>query len=217
MSSSNARPPAQRNWIWPVAIGAVVLLGVLAVVFAKATSKDKAAEVQSQQVSAEITTTGDALPALPDSGDDPAVGKTIPTVTGESFDGSTVTIGPDDGAKVLMFVAHWCPHCQREVPLVMQHLKDQPMPDDVELEIISTAVKPSADNYPPSSWLEREGWKGTVLADSEGSEAATAFGLPGFPYFVAVDADGKVVARSSGEISMDQFDQLVKAAQGTSS
>jgi len=113
-----------------------------------------------------------------------------------------------------MVVAHWCPHCQAEVPVVMDHLADTPMPDDVELVMVSTSVKAEADNYPPEQWLDAEGWTGPVLADSAESTGAAALGVGGFPYFVAVDADGKVVARTSGEITMDQFDQLVAAAQG---
>ena len=46
--------------------------------------------------------------------EDPAVGMTIPTVTGTDFDGNDITITGDDGkAKVIVFVAHWCPHCQK--------------------------------------------------------------------------------------------------------
>jgi hypothetical protein len=88
------------------------------------------------------------------------------------------------------------------------------MPDDVELLTVSTSVKPGADNYPPEKWLESEGWSAPVLADDDASSVAQAYGLTSFPYFVVVDADGKVVARASGELSTDQFDAAVKAAQG---
>ena len=143
------------------------------------------------------------------------MGATIPTVTGTSFDGDEITIAPDGTAKVVLFVAHWCPHCQREVPMLKAHLDDVPMPDDVQLITVSTSVEPSADNYPPQSWLEGEGWDGETLADSTEAGAAAAFGIGGFPYFVVTDASGQVVARTSGEITMDQFDQLVDLAAGT--
>ena len=139
---------------------------------------------------------------------------TIPTVTGKDFDGNDLTISGDDGkAKIIVFVAHWCPHCQREVPLLKEHLDDVPMPDDVELLTVSTSVKPGAENYPPQEWLDEEGWSAPVLADDDTSTVAQAYGLSSFPYFVVVDADGKVVARASGEISTDQFDEAVAAAQ----
>jgi hypothetical protein len=53
-----------------------------------------------------------------------------------------------------------------------------------------------------------------VIADDEAGTAATTFGLSAFPYFVAVDADGTVVARASGELTTDQFDDVVALAQG---
>ena len=154
-----------------------------------------------------------ALPQYDATTDDPAVGMTIPKVTGKDFAGNDITIGPDGKAKIILFVAHWCPHCQREVPLIKSHLDDHPMPNDVELLTVSTSVHPGADNYPPSAWLKRVGWPAPVLADDENSTVAGTYGLSAFPYFVVVDKDGKVVERKTGEISTDDFDAAVKAAQ----
>lgn len=212
--------PAQRNYLWPVLIAVVVLLGVVAVLAARSSSSDDeggatdatgtAIGSQNQDVAVE----GDPLPAATET-EDPAVGQTIPAVVGADFSGEPVAIGPDDGAQLIMFVAHWCPHCQAEVPRVLSHLEDSPLPDDVRLVMVSTSVQSTADNYPPQSWLEGEGWEGDTLADSTEAGAAAAFGIGGFPYFVVTDASGQVVARTSGEITMDQFDQLVDLAAGT--
>ena len=54
------------------------------------------------------------------------------------------------------------------------------------------------------------------MADSDDGAAATAYGLTSFPYFVAVDGEGNVVARVSGELSTAQLDQLVTLARGGS-
>ena len=61
--------------------------------------------------------------------------------------------------------------------------------------------------------FEREGWQATTIQDDDKSSIAAKFGLTSFPYFVAVDADGKVVARTSGEIPTEEFDALVQAAR----
>ena len=43
-----------------------------------------------------------------------------PRWTGQSFDGTPLAINPGDGKpKLVVFVAHWCPHCQAEVPRVL--------------------------------------------------------------------------------------------------
>jgi peroxiredoxin len=232
MTSPN--PGAKRSsngaLIW-IGVGVVIVILGVAAVFLASGNDDGKEEVKGQTGSVSVdgstSTTADigshsegpapagSLPTYDRTlGTDPAVGKTIPTVTGQDFDGNDITISGDDGkAKVILFVAHWCPHCQREVPLLKAHLDDVPMPDDVELLTVSTSVQPGATNYPPQEWLEKEGWSAPVLADDKESTVAQEFGLSSFPYFVVVDADGKVVERSSGEISTDEFDALVKAAQ----
>ena len=68
-------------------------------------------------------------------------------------------------------------------------------------------------NYPPSAWLAREGFTIPTLADDAKSSAASAYGLTSFPYFVAMDAKGNVVARVSGELTEAQFDDLVAKAK----
>ncbi len=226
-------PSSNGSKIWIAAIVLVVVAGVIAVLAARGGDGDD--EVTGQTGTVQVgddasTTTGDggstdsttasapadALPKYDATlADDPAIGTTIPTVTGTTFAGDELTIAPDGTAKVLLFVAHWCPHCQREVPMLKEHLDDTPMPDDVELITISTSVEPSADNYPPQEWLEGIGWEVPTIADDEASTIASTFGLSAFPYFVAVDADGKVVARATGEITAEQFDQVVAQAQGS--
>jgi cytochrome c biogenesis protein CcmG, thiol:disulfide interchange protein DsbE len=135
-------------------------------------------------------------------------------VRGQSFDGSPVDIRNDGRAKLILFVAHWCPHCQKEVPLLAKHLKSKSLPSGVDLYTVSTGVDSARPNYPPSSWLDKEGWTTPTLADSEDGKAADTYGLSAFPYFIAVDGSGKVVARTTGEISTDDFDALAMRALG---
>ena len=213
MTTPKSAPGSSRNgsFIWIGALVVVVLLGIAAVVIARGGSDDEPVDGQTSETSASDSSLPEYDATL---SEDPTVGMTIPTVTGKDFAGDDITISGDDGkAKVIVFVAHWCPHCQREIPLLAEHLADNPMPDDVELLTVSTSVKPGADNYPPAEWLESEGWSAPVLADDENSSVAQAYGLSAFPYFVVVDAEGKVVARASGELTTDEFDAAVEAAQ----
>lgn len=213
--TSVAKSSGKGSVIWMAGLALVIVVGIIAVIAARGSRNEATEKVDAQQTApVEVTGAPAPLPPLPEAGDDPAVGQTIPTVTGSTFDGEELVIGPDDGrAKVIVFAAHWCPHCQRELPILVEHLKDNPMPDDVDLLTVSTGVQAQPGNYPPSAWLDKIGWNAPVLADSKESEAAAAFGLPGYPYFVAVDADGKVVARASAEIPTEQFDALVEAAR----
>jgi thiol-disulfide isomerase/thioredoxin len=143
---------------------------------------------------------------------DPAIGQPIPAVVGESFDGTPVSITNDGRAKVIFFIAHWCPHCQAEVPVITAWLASGVRPSNVDLYAVSTAVSSDQPNYPPSAWLTREKWPIVTLADDSASSAANAFGLTGFPFFVVVHADGTVAVRASGELSVAQLNALVQAA-----
>jgi len=88
------------------------------------------------------------------------------------------------------------------------------IPDDVDVVAVSTSVREGEDNYPPSAWFAREDWPNTVLVDSPSSEIAQSFGLTGFPYWVAVNGDGVVVDRVSGQIGEVLFRELLATAAG---
>jgi len=66
-------------------------------------------------------------------------------------------------------------------------------------------------DYPPSTWLEREGWTVATLVDDASSSGLAALGMSSFPGFVFVDGDGRVVQRYTGEMPAEAFDQVVRA------
>jgi thiol-disulfide isomerase/thioredoxin len=136
---------------------------------------------------------------------DPAVGKTIPTLIGKSvFTGDPVKVAPGDKPQALIFVAHWCPHCQAEVPRLVALAKDGVF-DGVDVTAVATGTNESAGNYPPSAWLKREHWPFAVMADDTSSTAADAYGISAYPYFVLVNADGTVAGRGTGELPPDEI------------
>lgn len=170
----------------------------------------------ASQETAAVQISGEDLPELPDTGgflapagEDPAVGLEVPTLTGESFDGSEVVIGPSDGKpKLVAFVAHWCPHCQTEIPVIQDWIDSGEVPDGLEIYAVATGQDQSQPNYPPSRWLSNEGWTPKVLLDDDAQSAAASWGLTGYPYLVFVDADGKVWQRGSGEIPLADIQRL---------
>ncbi len=159
-----------------------------------------------------VTVTGAALPVPPAAGADSAIGMTAPTLSGFTFDGSPIDITPSGRAKMVVFLAHWCPHCNREIPVLQSWAAAGGVPADLDIVGVSSAVTAQSDNYPPSKWLAGAEWVWPVLADSAESDAAAAYGVGGFPTFVIVGADGKVKIRSSGELPEADLDALVKQA-----
>lgn len=202
---------------------AVALVAVLAVVAIVLTGGEDGGEtIDAVQEQAGVEATGTALPPYPKvqgfiapAEEDPAVGETPPTLTGENFAGEPSSIDPGDGrAKVVMFLAHWCPHCQKEVPMVQGWVDDGNLPEDVDLYAVVTGTREDQNNYPPSKWLSREGWSEGILLDDPDQSAASAWGLTGYPYIVFIDADGRVVRRASGELPEADLDALVRQLAG---
>ena len=155
---------------------------------------------------------GGSLPDFASPTNDPAVGLTIPTVAATGADGTPIDIALDGSPKALLFVAHWCPHCQAEVPRIQDLVDAGEWPDDVELITVSTSIDPRAPNYPPDAWLAREGWTAPVITDPDGS-VASAYGLTAFPFFVFVNADGTVAARATGELPMPELQASLAALE----
>ncbi len=202
-------PPKSSNTglIVVIVVAVVAVIAIVAAVVSQL-GKDSGAEGLSQTQS--VAVEGPALARYDAATTDPSIGAVPPTLRGSSFDGSPITIDPADGkAKLVVFFAHWCPVCQREVPVLVDWINAGKVPPDLEVIGVSTAVDSSRDNYPPSSWLERVGWTKPVLADAKDSIASASWGLPAYPYFVLLDADGKVVARDTGALTVEQLDQLV--------
>lgn len=207
-----------RRLSTPVKGAVVVLAGlavaalVIAVTSGTNSNDDDDTDVGVTQT-APVEVIGDPLPRFEGSQPDPAAGITAPRVLASGFDGAKHSIQPGDGrAKVIAFFAHWCPHCQRELPRLTAWLAENELPAGVDLVAVNTAVADDRPNYPPSAWFENENWPLPVLRDSPTTEIAEAYGLYSFPYMVVLDGTGAVVLRVSGELSTPQWEALLATA-----
>jgi cytochrome c biogenesis protein CcmG/thiol:disulfide interchange protein DsbE len=201
--------------VWIVGAVIAVVIGVAAIVAISQTGGNNDSAASGVQQYSEITVEGEKLPSYGEGDTDAAVGMTAPIVTGQGFTGNTVTTEPI-GPTMLVFLAHWCPHCQREVPLLVQWAASGTMPEGLDVIGVATATSPTNPNFPPSEWLTREKFPPLwpVLADDAKNTAGNAFGVTGYPFFVLMDETGKVVQRISGEISMDELNQVIEATLG---
>ena len=201
-------------------VGAIiaVIIGGAAIVAISSSGSDSSTSSGNISEFSEITVAGDALPAFDSnsSATDTAIGLPAPVVSGKGFTGTEITTDGAGTPTMLVFLAHWCPHCQREVPLLVQWEKDGKTPTGVDVIAVATGTDPANPNYPPSEWLAREEFPALwpVIADSNDKKAANAFGLSGYPYFVLIDAQGNVFKRLSGEIPMDELTVIINQMIG---
>jgi thiol-disulfide isomerase/thioredoxin len=211
--SNRDRQQGQAITLPVVAVAAVAVAAVVALTASLVSGDEEAANAFD---SAAATVDGGDLGRFTAPTDDAAVGQTAPMIEGRDRDGDRISAPEAGRPTILLFVAHWCPHCRAEVPVVQDWVDDGGVPDDVDLVTVATSIDDTRPNFPPSDWLTDEGWSSPTVADADGS-AAAAYGLSAFPYWVVVDGDGQIVLRVTGELTPAQLDRLVATAQGDGS
>lgn len=190
--------------------GGIAAVLVLAVVFAFS-----GADTAEGVAFGEVTVDGQVLPTLEAGGpDDVARGMQAPVISGQDANGNQVAVGGPGEPRIVMFLAHWCSHCQREVPRVTDYLANNEV--GVEFVSVATGSDATAPNYPPSVWLERENWPVATIYDDQANTAGNAYGLSGYPFWVVLDGEGVVQARFSGELNEEQLASVVETTEALS-
>ena len=211
MPRRTSQPVSQSNptrWILiGGAVGVVAVAAVIAIVLTLGSSGGP-----PEPAVEPLAITGQPLPELPAEGPDPAVGMTLPALAGIGLDGEPMEIGPAGGAQMVVALAHWCPVCQRELPVLVDLIDAGDVPEGVSVVGLSTGISELRGNYPPSAWFEREGWQQPTLIDDASSDGLHALGLAAFPGFVFVDAQGRVTQRMTGEIDQATLIRAMDAA-----
>jgi cytochrome c biogenesis protein CcmG/thiol:disulfide interchange protein DsbE len=204
-----AKTPRNNTTLILGIVGGVVVLLLIAVFILNPSGGSQPIEDET----GEVTLEGVSLPVMPQTApqDSTANGLTPPDVTGSNFAGDTVTITNDGRAKGIVFIAHWCPHCQEEVPRVQEWIDGGGNVEGVDLYSVSTSVRSTQANYPPSDWLESEAWSVPVIRDDSSGSVHIAYGGGGFPFWVFVNSDGTVALRTSGQLQIDQLVQILES------
>jgi cytochrome c biogenesis protein CcmG, thiol:disulfide interchange protein DsbE len=175
-------------------------------------ARDREAAASDAPVYADVRVEGAQLQQWTGTGSDSAEGSTVPTIAGTDIEGRSLALMPGGGAaRAYVVVAHWCPHCQEEVPRLVEWARDNELPMGVEVVAVSTSVDRGQPNFPPAAWLAREDWPWPVFVDDEVGSAGDALGVQGYPFMVFTDAEGTVVSRYSGEMPIDEWDAAIRS------
>ena len=186
--------------------GAVILVLGLAVAIGVTLSSEPVAAGLPE---GETTVTGDLLPEFAGENDDNiALGLAAPIFSAPNENSEIVSLEKNGNAKALLFLAHWCGYCQKEVPVVQGFIDSAGVPPGVDVIAIATSIDRGRENYPPQKWLADEGWSETHLYDLD-REIGNAYGLRAFPYWVFLDKDLNVVARRTGNLPADMVGALL--------
>lgn len=195
-----------------VALAATIAIGLSSGTSAPSVDDGNSAIITGQFQ--EVTVDGDLLPPLPEEGADPALGTAAPVLSGYDFRGNPITVNAatDTRNTLLVFLAHWCPHCNDEVPKLIDWREKGLIPANLRVVGITTGSRNDAPNWPPSDWIEEKKWPFEVMADSEQQTAALAYGLTAYPFMAVVNAEGVVKTRFSGVVEPTALTEIVTAA-----
>ncbi len=192
-----------RNALITGTVGLALAAGLIALMAACGASDGG----EVAPVSRDPVISGNVLAAYDPRFPDNEIGRPAPEVRGADFDGGAVAIVNDGRPKAVVFLAHWCSHCQVEVPRVQAWLDGDGKPEGVDIYSVATSIDELRSNYPPEDWLYREGWTAPVLVDTNDT-VLNAFGLTAFPFWVFIDSDGTIVRRISGEVQEHELTPL---------
>ena len=121
----------------------------------------------------------------------------LPNLRGEMV---SPTAQQDDDVFVLAFWATWCQPCQQELSKMN---KMYPAFQGRGLEVYAIAVDGPDTAAQIGPWVEREGYAFPVLLDRE-TQVLTRFNPRGdIPYYVVLDAKGKVLKEHQGYMTGD--------------
>jgi thiol-disulfide isomerase/thioredoxin len=207
----NRPPSAQKTGrripILPIVFIVLAVLLVVAVAFTGGGAKND--EERIAEAAGTPVLDGEGLPPFSDTAPDTSVGSVAPTVSGTDFSDAAVSLTHDGTPKVVVFLAHWCSVCQGEVPLVQSWLDSGGGVEGVDIVSVATSYNPARGNWPPSDWLDDEGWTSPVIRDDADFTLYRAFGAGPFPYWVFLNGDGTVAGRLAGRLEIGELESLM--------
>jgi len=218
--SSKKRPEVKKNSLTPIIIGSVIAIVIIffAALFILQPSAEK------NFFGGEISVKGDMLPNLSVNFNrdcvffenfnycqqlEPAANFDAPIILGTDINGNQISTDSEE-PKILLFLAHWCSHCQQEVKTIQKWINENGNPDPIKIYSILTSINSNQPNFPPDKWLESENWSSPTFVDNDQDGVAKHFGIRGFPFWVIVDHHGKIITRLSGSYTAEEF-QIILA------
>ena len=85
----------------------------------------------------------------PSTGIDTAAGKISPTIRYKLPNDEIYVTYPENNPTIILFVAHWCPYCQEEIPEVIKWIEeDGVLEKGLSVLLVVTSTDSSKPNYP---------------------------------------------------------------------
>lgn len=134
------------------------------------------------------------------------IGSQAPDFAAQTIDGSSVSLGDAGGkeATMLVFFATWCPHCNREAPIISE-LQDEYK----DLQVIMVGIDGRDDPGKVREFVDRYGIGGPAVYQPS---LGHTYQVSGYPTIYILDGDKKVVAAHSGEAPKEVYKNWIEQA-----
>lgn len=188
-----------RKWVFPAVVGGVtVLLLVLVIVFASGGPVRNEKETQAKG--------------------DPEIGKEAPEVSGTNVqNGKELALSDFQGKPTLVtFWAHWCPFCQKELPVVQSFYEQNKSKYNFMTVSLGEGQKPAKPEFADTqAFIKTNGVTMPTVKDESGAFAKT-WNVTSFPTFYVIAPDGKVAQKLTGAQTPAELEAALSAAASES-
>ena len=137
-------------------------------------------------------------------------GTQAPKFTADTVDGGSVSVGGGNAdATMLVFFASWCPHCQKEAPIISDLQKKYD-----NLKIVMVGIDSAQGDNPEKvrQFVKNYDIQGpAVYKPSLGAE----YQVSGYPTVYVLDGSGKIVGATAGEAPKEAYEEWIQKALGS--
>ena len=133
------------------------------------------------------------------------VGEKVPPFTASTVDSGSVTVGGGEPqATMLVFFATWCPHCQREAP-VISALESQ----YDGLKVVMIGIDGEDNPGKVRDFVEEYDIESPAVYEPS---LGQKYGVSGYPTVYVLDGSDEVVGAHAGEAPRDVYEGWIEEA-----
>ena len=135
-------------------------------------------------------------------------GQKAPDFSAKTVDGSNVSLSDkgDKQATMLVFFATWCPHCQKEAPVIADFVDQYK-----DLRILMIGIDGQDDPQKVKEFVNQYGIESQALYNPS---LGSTYNVSGYPTVYILDGNDKVVFANAGEAPRSVFESSIEKALG---
>ena len=137
-------------------------------------------------------------------------GTQAPKFTADTVDGGSVSVGGGDAdATMVVFFATWCPHCQKEAPIISELENEY---DNLKIVMIGIDTAQGDNPEKVSKFVQQYDIQSPAVYQPS---LGTQYQVSGYPTVYVLDGSGKIVGANTGEAPKEAYEEWIQKALGS--